>query len=94
MFAITEEDKVEKQTCLWTRGVPLLVASTKEKPDIPYHEWETPTGKRKRQTMWYYNTRCLPHKDRATAASKTFPGIAAAMAEQWTSYIEAERGEA
>ena len=42
-----------------------------------------PDGKTKRQSLWYYNTRCLPHGQRAAAASKTFPGIAKAMAEQW-----------
>ncbi len=82
-FALTEEEKTEKSTCLWLKGVKPLDPLTTQKPKLAYHEWTTPAGKQKRQTLWYYNTRCLPHSERATAASKTFPGIAKAMAEQW-----------
>lgn len=82
-FALTEDEHTEKTTCLWLIGLSPLVPSLTEKPDFPYHEWTTPDGKTKRQTMWYYKTRCLPHAERARAASKTFPGIARAMAEQW-----------
>ena len=82
-FALTDEEFTEKQTCLWLKGVDPLVPTIKEKPEMSYHEWVTPDGKKKRQSLWYYNTRCLPHSERAAAASKTFPGIAKAMAEQW-----------
>lgn len=82
-FALTEEEYTEKQTCLWLKGLPQLSPTVAEKPELTYHEWTTPSGKKKRQTLWYYNTRCLPHSERALAASKTFPGIAKAMAEQW-----------
>ena len=82
-FALSEEEKTEKSTCLWLKGLEPLEPQTKEKPELAYHEWTTTGGKVKRQTLWYYNTRCLPHSQRATAASKTFPGIAKAMAEQW-----------
>ena len=82
-FAICEDDLTEKTTCLWLKGLPNLEPVNKEKPEIPYYEWEAPDGRKKRQTMWYYKTRCLPHAERALAASKTFPGIAKAMAEQW-----------
>ena len=82
-FALTEEEYTEKQTCLWLKGLPQLSPTVVEKPELTYHEWTTPSGKKKRQTLWYYNTRCLPHSERALAASKTFPGIAKAMAEQW-----------
>lgn len=81
-FALTEEEKTEKSTCLWLKGVDPLVPTVIQKPELAYHEWTTPSGKVKRQTLWYYNTRCLPHSQRATAASKTFPGIARALAEQ------------
>lgn len=82
-FALTEEDKTEKTTCLWLKGLAPLTPLRKEKPEFAYHEWITPEGEKKRQTLWYYKTRCLPHSQRAIAASKTFPGIAKAMAEQW-----------
>lgn len=89
-FALTDEEETEKSTCLWLKGLAPLVPLTTEKPDFAYHEWTTPNGKIKRQTLWYYNTRCLPHKDCATAASKTFPGIAKAMAEQWAGVCETD----
>lgn len=82
-FALSDEEKTEKTTCLWLKGLAPLMPLTKEKPELSYHDWTTPSGEKKRQALWYYKTRCLPHKDRATAASKTFPGIAKAMAEQW-----------
>lgn len=82
-FALSDEEKTEKSTCLWLKGLNPMVPRTKEKPELAHHEWVTPSGERKRQTMWYYNTRCLPHSQRSTAASKTFPGIAKAMAECW-----------
>lgn len=87
-FALSEEENTEKSTCLWLKGLEPLVPRTAEKPELAYHEWITPSGKRKRQTLWYYNTRCLPHSQRATAASKTFPGIAKAMAEQWGGVVD------
>ena len=82
-FALTEEENTEKSTCLWLKGLAPFVPKTKKKPELSYHTWITPSGKIKRQTLWYYNTRCLPRSKRASAASKTFPGIARAMAEQW-----------
>lgn len=78
-------DPVQKNTCLWLIGLPMLIAETKEKPEIRYHIWyDKKSGAEKRVTEWFYNNRCLNHKDRAKQASKTFPGIAKAMAEQWT----------
>ena len=82
-FALTEEENTKKSTCLWLKGVPPLIPEHTYEPNINYHEWLSSNGKIKRQTAWYYSTRCLPHSERAKAASKTFLGIAKAMAEQW-----------
>ena len=82
-FALSEEEKTEKSTCLWLKRLPPLKPPITETPELAYHKWTTPDGREKRQTLWYYRTRCLPHSERAAAASKTFPGIARAMAEQW-----------
>lgn len=87
-FALSEDEKTEKATCLWLKGLKPLIPRTEEKPKMSYHEWTTPDGKKKQQTLWYYKTRCLPHSERAKAASKTFPGIAKAMAEQWAGECE------
>lgn len=77
-------DNANKSTCLWIKGLPLLNPQIDQMPEIEYYEWtDQRTGKQKRQEMWYYKTRCLSYKKRAKAASKTFPGIAKAMAQQW-----------
>lgn len=77
-------DNVGKSTCLWLKGLPLLIPEITERPPVEYHEWVSKNGKKKRQEKWFYETRCLPYKDRGRVASKTFPGIAHAMATQWT----------
>lgn len=77
-------DGVQKSTCLWIKGVDPLVPEITEKPEIEMYTWvDKKTGKTKSQNMWYYKTSILPLKDRALARSKTFPGVARAMAEQW-----------
>lgn len=81
MFAEDETEQTEKSTCLWLKNLPPLIPKTTEKPEIRYHV--TKSGKR--MTEWYYRTRCLPQSEKATAASKTFHGIARAMCEQWGS---------
>lgn len=88
-FATTKEEKTVKSTCLWLKGLPPLQPFHLEKPEMAFHYCTTPDGKVSRQSLWYYNTRCLPHSERAKAASKTFPGIAKAMAEQWGGVADA-----
>jgi len=92
-FALTEEEQTEKQTCFWLKGLNPLVPTINKKPEMTYHEWTTHSGKKKRQSLWYYKTRCLPHSQRSSAASKTFPGIARAMAEQWGGDIRGLRND-
>lgn len=83
-FSICDEDNTEKTTGIWIRGdLPLLVPTQTSRPEIQYFTWTDKNGRKKRQTMWYYKTRCMPPEERAREASKTFPGIAKAMAEQW-----------
>ena len=78
-------DLAAKQTCLWLKGVPNLAPLVETKPDFEYHEWlDKRSGKRKRMEKWMYDIRCISNRaERARIASKTFPGIAKAMAEQW-----------
>jgi hypothetical protein len=82
-------NSVQKSTCLWLKNLPILKA-TNVVSKGEFFEWiDKKTGKKKRQNLWYYQTAFLPHKngERAKARSKTFPGIAKAMAEQWTSNV-------
>jgi hypothetical protein len=78
-------DMASKQTCLWLKGLPNLIPSVQEKPEFEYHEWvDKRSGKKKRMEKWMYDIRCISdRKERAEIASKTFPGIARAMAEAW-----------
>lgn len=75
-------DLAQKTTCLWIKGLPNLVPDTNEKPELEY--FNMPNNKR--MEMWMYKIRCTTIKDgkRAKLASKTFPGIAKAMATQWS----------
>jgi hypothetical protein len=78
-------DKASKSTCLWLKNLPNLIPEITQKPELEYHNM--PGGKR--MEMWMYKIRCLDAKsgERAKQASKTFPGIAKAMATQWTDFI-------
>lgn len=83
-------DNVTKTTCLWIRGVePLIADIDKEPDDMDWVEWiDKKTGKKKRQMRWYMEALKLPPKERSKARSKTFKGMARAMAEQFTRQIE------
>lgn len=73
-------DTESKRTCLWIKGLPLLRYTDIVKPKI--HGYFK-TGPKK--GMPIYGTQyCKFSEDRGKIRSKTFPGIAKAMAEQWT----------
>lgn len=56
----------------------------RRKPELEWFEWiDAKTGKKKRQPKWFADAWKLPAEERARVRSKTFPGIAKAMAEQW-----------
>ena len=77
-------DNYAKSTCLWLKGLDPLVPKIMEKPEMEFVEWiDKRTGRKKRQAKWYMDAFNLPPEERAKLRSKTFPGIAKAMAEQW-----------
>lgn len=71
-------DAFEKKTCLWLKGLTELK---------PTNIVEIPPRKKfdsgKSMPSWYAEAWHLPKEERAKLRSKTFPGIAQAMAEQW-----------
>jgi hypothetical protein len=71
-------DAFEKKTCLWLKGLPLLTATNEVTPP-PRTEFKSG----KTMPAWYADAWKLPKAERAKIRSKTFPGIAKAMAEQW-----------
>lgn len=82
-------DNFSKTTCLWIKGLPKLLRSTTECPELEWFEWvDKKTRKKKRQPKWFADAWHLKPEERAKVRSKTFPGIAKAMAEQWSAYIE------
>lgn len=79
-------DNFSKTTCLWIKGLNSLVPEILEQPEMEWKEWiDKKTGKKKRQNKWYYDALCNSKtpQERSKIRSKTFPGIAKAMAEQW-----------
>lgn len=77
-------DNYSKSTCLWLRGLPKLIPYVVEKPELEWFEWiDKKTGKKKRHPKWFADAWRLPPEERARVRSKTFPGIAKAMSEQW-----------
>lgn len=72
-------DPEAKRTCLWLKNLPALIPSHRTKPENLTHR------------VW----RMPPGPDRQKERSRFFPGIAAAMADQWGGYaIEQVRAAA
>ena len=77
-------DNFSKTTCLWIKGLPALTPLITEQPELEWFEWiDSKTGKKKRQPKWFADVWKLSPEERSKVRSKTFPGIAKAMAEQW-----------
>lgn len=73
-------DTNNKPICLWLKGLNELKPTNIVEPDTDVVSWvHKATGKRKSCSRWY-NTNTRQHNKHR---SKTFPGIAAAMAQQW-----------
>lgn len=78
MFAESESDSenyVTKATCLWLVNLPKLRTNSLKKPDNAKLFGKLPSGKNR---TWEDTS-----SRSAKVRSKTFPGIAKAMAEQW-----------
>ena len=63
----------KKSTCLWLKGIPILHSTN----DVSDYMKMLPKCKQER------NHYMSPGPERAKLRSKTYPGIASAMAEQW-----------
>lgn len=82
-------DNAQKATCLWLyNGLPALE---------PTNRLPKPTARNfpsaKSMSAWYYETSKFHGLERARVRSKTFPGIAQAMASQWTAWLLGEKGK-
>lgn len=71
-------DPTSKKTGLWLKNLPTL-KPTNIVP-VEYHI----SGTGRKWDKWFWDSSCIPDlKERSKFRSKTFPGIAKAMAEQW-----------
>ena len=75
-------DPAFKATSLYLRGLPRLVATNRLTP---------PKAGTAEHKAWSMIHRASPSADRWKVRSKTFPGIAAAMADQWGGYTQDNR---
>lgn len=90
-------DEAQKTTCLWLKNLPPLYHNAA--PNLfdtnithvgkgEFFEWfDGKTGKLKKQPKWYADAFKLDSESRSKVRSKTFPGIANAMATQWGNYL-------
>ena len=72
-------DAYSKKTCLWLKGLPQLEVTNVVDPGemITYESGRV-------MPKWYADAWKLSPAERSKARSKTFPGIAHAMATQWS----------
>lgn len=78
-------DKAQKSTCIWLKNLPKLEPTNiVEKGE--FFEFTSKKGEKKRMPMWYYKAlqEAKTPEQRRTLRSKTFQGIADAMAKQWS----------
>jgi site-specific DNA-cytosine methylase len=75
-------DPFEKKTCLWLKGLPELTPTNVVEPG-PRKVFKSG----KSHPAWYADALSLSADERSKVRSKTFPGIAEAMAKQWSEHI-------
>ena len=70
--------EARKATCLWLKNLPLLKPTKIVEPEIYYYTAKN--GQTRSDSKWRSQ---YSKEERAKMRSKTFPGIAKAMAQQW-----------
>jgi site-specific DNA-cytosine methylase len=81
-------DKASKSTCLWLKNLDKIVPTNiVEKGE--FFEWVDKNGKKKRQAQWYMDalSKAKSNEERRTLRSKTFLGMAKAIANQLTNQL-------
>lgn len=79
-------DSYEKPTCLWLKNLPLL-KNTNQFGDQVTKGTRTVFSSGKSQPDWYNKAKTSNKDNTSRERSRTFPGLAKAMAEQWTENI-------
>ena len=78
-------DKHSKKTGLWLKGLPLLKPTQMVEPEMYVYKTGPKAGRS--DPMWHMESLKLPPAERAIARSKTFPGFAEAMVNQWQNIL-------
>ena len=83
---------VRKTTCLWLKNLPPLMPTNIVKPHLIHSKGKSGGYSGASWTVMDENGKVLPYKDPrvAKARSKTFSGIANAMADQWGNITEVQ----
>ena len=85
-------DKASKATCLWLKNLdPIQPTDVVERGE--FFEWvDKKSGKTKRQPMWYYKalSEAKTPEQRRTLRSKTFDGMANAIADQFINQLKSK----
>lgn len=79
-------DPFEKKTCLWLKGLDKLQPTNIVSPPE-----RTKFKSGKTMPSWYADAIKLPKEERSKVRSKTFPGIAKAMASQWGNHSQTQK---
>jgi hypothetical protein len=90
-------DEASKKTCLWLKNLPLLYHNNSTNLFDNKITW---VGKGEiiefesgcKMPKWYADAWKLSKEERSKVRSKTFPGIAQAMADQWGNYLISQYG--
>ena len=77
----------KKSTCLWLKGLPLLKPTKIVEPDLVSYTCKSG----KKVTFSRHMVQGFENGERAKSRSKTFEGVAKAMAEQWGNTSQTER---
>ncbi len=80
-------DPFKKRTCLWLKGLPSLTPTNIVEPTHHFTSNSTRGGLLKDGTRRKSKLPIRKAWDNSTERSKSFDGIAKAMAEQWSEYI-------
>ena len=90
-------DEASKKTCLWLKNLPLLYHNNSINLFDNKITWvdkgeiiEFQSGCK--MPKWYADAWKLSKDERSKVRSKTFPGIAQAMADQWGNYLISQYG--
>jgi len=80
-------DEAAKATCLWLKNLP-HIKPTKIVGKGEFFEWTDKNGVKKKQAQWYMDalSEAKTAEERRTLRSKTFLGMAKAIANQWKGF--------